>query len=186
MIKLRRMNISVFVLCMSLFVSMGASDKRVYAQSGGLLNLDGTGDRAEAITTIFPAASNMQSFTVEAWIYPTEGITQFIVTDDAYDLLVRYDSGGANNGLGIAIRVWNNEGRGKAFTWFQYITLNQWNHVVGMFNAEGLPNPQLTIAINGKISRTSEFVYSSFFTDPGKSLRLVACQGKLMETSGAT
>ena len=55
----------------------------LYAQSDGFLNLDGTDDRAEAITTIFPTTSNIQSFTVEAWIYPTKGASQFIATDDA-------------------------------------------------------------------------------------------------------
>jgi hypothetical protein len=151
----------------SLFVLILISGKPVYAQSGGFLNLDGTNDRFEAVTTIFPKTSNVQSFTVDAWIYPTERASQFIATDYAYDLLVRYNSAAANNGLGITFTIWGTGGYRAEKTEYRDITLNQWNHIVGMFNAESLPNPQLTIAINGKISLSPlEFGDSSFFTDP--------------------
>lgn len=151
----------------SLFVSILISNRPVCAQSGGFLNLDGTNDRFEAATTIFPKTSNVQSFTVEAWIYPTKGASRFIATDDAYDLLVRYNSAAANNGLGITFTVWGTDGYRAEKTEFRDITLYQWNHVVGIFNAESLPYPQLTIAINGKISLSPlEFNKSSFFTSP--------------------
>jgi hypothetical protein len=177
--NLRKIQIGVFVLFfMSLFVLMSACDKNVYAQSGGFLNLDGTDDRAEAITTIFPTTSNIKSFTVEAWIYPTEGTSQFIATDDAYDLLVRYNSEAANNGLGITFAVWGTGGFRTEMTEYRDITLNQWNHVVGMFNAESLPNPQLTMAINGKVSFSpAEFDHSSFFTDPGQHFAVGGLSG---------
>jgi len=179
MINLRPIQIGVFVsFFISLFVLMSACDKTVYAQSGGFLNLDGTDDRAEAITTIFPTASSIQSFTVEAWIYPTEGASQFIATDDAYDLLIRYNSGAANNGLGITFTVWGTGGFRAEKTEYRDINLNQWNHVVGMFNAESLPNPQLTMAINGKVSFSlSEFDHSSFFTDPGQHFAIGGWSG---------
>lgn len=174
MIILRKIKIVVLVsFFISLFALILIFGKPVYAQSGGFLNLDGTNDRFETVTTIFPKTSNVQSFTVEAWIYPTKGASQFIATDDAYDLLVRYNSASANNGLGITFTVKGTGGYRAEKTEYRDITLNQWNHVVGMFNAESLSNPQLTIAINGKISFSPlEFDNSAFFTDPDQHFAL--------------
>jgi len=36
-----------------------------------------------------------------------------------------------------------------------------------MFDAEALPNPQITLAINGKVGDPSEFTYNGFFTGVG-------------------
>ncbi len=172
-LKIRIYKSYFFKIVCSLFLIVVISNKHLYSQSDGFLNLDGTNDRFEAVTTIFPKKSNVQSFTVETWIYPTEQASQFIATDDAYDLLVRYDSAAANNGLGITFTVWGTGGYRVEKTEYRDITLNQWNHVVGMFNAESLPKSQLTIAINGKISVSPlEFDNSSLFTDPNQHFAL--------------
>src|SRR6266567_2392911 len=69
-----------------------------HAADGSALSLDGVNDFARATGTIFPNSTALQSFTVEAWIYPTVA-GSVIATDDDYDLILFYSSGAANGGV---------------------------------------------------------------------------------------
>jgi hypothetical protein len=166
----RRMQIGVLVLVfIPMLVLMSVFSKTVYAQSGGFLKLDGFGDKAEATTTIFPASSTLTSFTVEAWIYPTRRATKYIARDEVYVLSVNYHSEASNDGMGIGFSVFADEsGNLKGTVEYRDVTLNQWNHVVGIFDAEASPNPKITLIINGKVSASPlEFTADGFFSGIG-------------------
>lgn len=90
-----------------------------------------------------------QSFTVEAWIYPTLYNTVFIATDDAFDLKLVYTPGAENNGLGIYFRLWNNCVNSQSISEYRDVSLNQWNHVAGIFDASA---QQFKVSINGVLS----------------------------------
>lgn len=166
----RRMQIGVLVLVfIPMVVLMSVLGKTVYAQSGGFLNLDGFSDKAEATTTIFPDSSTLTSFTVEAWIYPTRRATMYIARDEVYVLSVNYHPEGANDGMGIGFSVFADESGGsKGSVEFRDVTLNKWNHVVGIFDAEASPNPKITLIINGRVSTSPlEFTGDGFFSGIG-------------------
>ncbi|HZX48608.1 MAG TPA: LamG domain-containing protein, partial [Nitrospirota bacterium] len=131
--------------------------------SANVLSLDGVDDKTTATTTIFPNTSTAQSFTVEAWIYPTSYGTVYIATDDAYDLKLEYNTAAANSGLGIYFRLWSTCGSSTSQTEYRDVTLNQWNHVAGIFDASA---QQFEISINGILSSSPvSFTASTFCSD---------------------
>jgi hypothetical protein len=137
-----------------------------------VLSLDGLDDKAEAAITIFPNTATVSSFTVEAWIYPTDSGT-YILSDDAYSLILFYQSGASNNGLGIRFYVFAPTCSSfTAKTEFRDIRLNQWNHVAGMYDA---PAGQLFISINGVLSSSpASLTTSTFCSTPNDRLSVGA------------
>jgi len=127
------------------------------------LLLDGVDDKAEALTSIFPNTTTAQSFTVEAWIYPTAA-GSFIATDDAYALILFSNANEVNNGVGIKFSLWSDCPTSVEATEFRDVTLNQWNHVAAIFDASA---QQFTISINGILSSSPvSFTAGTFCSDP--------------------
>ncbi len=125
-----------------------------------VLALDGSSDRAVASDTVHPAGSSLQTFTAEAWFYAQDNLT-FILTDDAYDIILLYQSGASNNGVGISFRLWSSSSS-VSINEFRDVTMNAWNHVAVMFDAT---TKDMTLAINGNIGSAGTYSRSDFYTD---------------------
>lgn len=132
------------------------------------LLLDGVDDKAEATTTIFPDTNTAQSFTVEAWIYPTAA-GAYIAIDDTYALILFYDPAENNNGVGIKFGLASDCSSLVEATEFRDVTLNQWNHVAAMFDASA---QHFTISINGILSSSPvSFTAGTFCSDPAEQYK---------------
>ena len=94
------------------------SAPRAAAQSWPALAPDGANDYASATTTIFPNSASLQSFTIESWIYPTAAAS-VIATDDAYELILFFQSGAANGGVGIRFTLYGATGSPQTITEFR-------------------------------------------------------------------
>lgn len=134
------------------------------------LLLDGMDDKAEALISVFPNTNTAQSFTVEAWIYPTPttATVSYIATDDAYNLILIYDPTASNNGVGIVFTLYESDC--STFVTpvieFRDVTFNQWNHVAAMFDASA---QHYTISINGILSSSPlSFTAGTFCSDPAE------------------
>jgi hypothetical protein len=147
------------------------------AAAGLGLSLDGVNDRAQAVGTVFPNSSALQSFTIEGWMFPRNA-GRFIATDDAYDFILFSQPGAANGGVGIRFTLWDGTGGSQSKTEFRDIRLNEWNHVAVMFDATTL---EMVIGINGILSSApSTFSESSFYADSDQQFVL----GAFNSTSG--
>src|SRR3990172_4012183 len=81
-----------------------------------------------------PSPLDVSTFTIEAWIFPTENKTMTIASDSAYSLDVIFQSGESNGGLGIGWTLFNTTHTAYPHDEFRGLQLNQWNHVAGMFD----------------------------------------------------
>src|SRR6266540_1381316 len=156
----------IFLVLTLLIFVLGAFHSR--AAEGLALALDGVNDDARAAGTVFPDSTTLQSFTVEAWVYPTAA-GSVISTDDAYDLILFYSPGAANGGVGIKFMLYGS-GVSQSITEFRDVRLNQWDHVAGMYDAS---SRQFKMAINGILtSSPSTFSSSTFLSDPSFNFRV--------------
>lgn len=118
------------------------------AAQDNILMLDGVDDIAEASSSVFPTSTSLESFTVEAWIYPLEAGSA-IAMDDAYELILYLDVSAANFGVGIKFGLWWSDCSSvDGVIEFRDVSLHQWNHIAAMFDAS---QKEGTIAINGKL-----------------------------------
>lgn len=119
------------------------------------LNLDGVDDFArEALGTTSPSALDVSTFTIEAWIYPTQDSSMPVVSNGAYRLWLVWD--GLRWGIQFTLR--------QTATWPMYLAHTQtwwpnemqrdsWNHVVGMFDVS---TNTCGVGINGNLNLTSQ------------------------------
>ena len=130
--------------------------------SRGALWLDGSGDRAEGEETIHPTSTNLESFTVEAWVLPYEKATGLIASDDAYDLKLKYDTAGANDGFGISFSV-RAPGVSIASVQFRQVAVGKWSHIAGMFDGS---TKSISIAVDGFVSAPTAFETNALRVSP--------------------
>jgi hypothetical protein len=132
----------------------------------GFLLLDGDDDRADGDSLVFPATSTLESFTVEAWVYPHDEGLGVILKTAGCQLLVYHttEPGFGNDGFGIMFTVWE---AGCAIQRmekleFRDLVVQEWNHVAGMFDAA---TQTATLAINGKVGTPGDYEFDSVCSD---------------------
>ena len=159
------MRIPLLKLIPLLAVPLLCARTETLAASGNALALDGGVDYAWFSGTVFPTSSGLQSFTVEAWIYPTAASIAFIAADDCYDFKLYYQPGAPNGGLGVQFVLYDIYGQGLGFSEFRGVQLDQWNHVAAVFDAA---SGQMKLAINGILtSNPPTYTGGSLLVDPG-------------------
>jgi CSLREA domain-containing protein len=146
----RRLSVCALALA-ALVVSSVQADAQPQCPS---LVLNGSSSYATAAHTVYPNASDLVSFTVEAWIYPTSTSTPvMIMADDAYDLLL------VTSSSSLALRmVFYSEAGSTTFTRVE-ISENQWNHVAVTYDAG---SAEVRLFINGIRSGAQTVPASSF------------------------
>ena len=113
--------------------------------------LDGQNDFAhEATGTSSPSPLDVDTFTIEAWVFPTQNQPMAGISDGAYTLDVWFQSGAANNGLGVRFNLFRDGGSFNNFVVFRDIQLNEWNHVAAMVDSS---TRECWLAINGNVGK---------------------------------
>ncbi|PLX88341.1 MAG: hypothetical protein C0619_12960, partial [Desulfuromonas sp.] len=128
--------------------------------TGNQLALDGLDDVAvhQKQTAPLPSQSDLdlETFTIEAWIYPLAGRNMFIAGDSGYFLRVKQqDPTTTLIEFGVLTDLPYDYRPVFAGTTEAPLKLNQWNHVAGM--ADSI-NGELRIAVNGALSGTTEIL----------------------------
>lgn len=153
--------------CISVWISAGAA-VLIPAQcchAASALALDGTNDVAVASNTLWPIGGQLQSYTVEAWVYPrvTGGL---IAGDDAYDMIL------ASPSSDVIHRIWAGPGSSFSSTRLDYKVgslVGRWNHVAILF--DGVAR-KYSLAVNGQHPLWSDYTATNFYGSAGQNFSI--------------
>lgn len=130
----------------------------------GVLKLDGRNDFATLASSLWPAASPLTAYTVEAWVRPadTAGV-QFVAADDAYDLDFSAD--------GIVHALYGPTGEFTLATFPLPPAPGSWNHVAVTFDPA---TTAMRVALNGVFAPGDVFYEPAFYNDAVQQFTLGA------------
>ncbi len=129
----------------------------VAGKYGNALKFDGVDDYVDGGTPTALQFTNTQANTIEAWIYPTQALSNMVVSyalsSSTRGWYVVYDGAGAVISGGIFVDYWDGSAYRRVRSSASSITVNKWNHIVithdGTNKASGMK-----IYING-VSNTT-------------------------------